>query len=108
MTLAPGAWSSQRHHHSHEDEIVFIVSGHPTLYEGDEGMSLSPGDVTTHPMGNGIGHQMRNETEQDVVYLVVGGRNPETDNCVYPDIDLALPANGSRQRVFQHKDGTAY
>ncbi|GGX73398.1 transcriptional regulator [Litorimonas cladophorae] len=108
MTLSPGAWSSQRHHHSTEDEIVMIISGHPTLYESSTGVPLSPGDVTVHPMGNGIGHHMKNETDADVIYLVVGGRNPETDSAVYPDIDLDLPANGTPDRIYQHKDGTPY
>ena len=26
-TLQPGAWSSQRHWHTHDDEFVFVVSG---------------------------------------------------------------------------------
>ena len=108
ITLAPGAWSSQRHHHSHEDEIVYIISGHPTLFEGGDPVPLSPGDVTAHPMGDGIGHHMKNETEEDVLFLVIGGRNPETDSGVYPDIDLDLPANGTPSRVFQRKDGTPY
>ena len=108
ITLSPGAWSSQRHHHSAEDEIVFIVAGRPTLYEGGEGVPLAPGDVTAHPMGDGIGHHMKNETDQDVTYLVIGGRNPEADHCVYPDIDLDLPANGTAQRAYHRKDGTPY
>lgn len=108
MTLSPGSWSSQRHHHSAEDELVFIVSGSPTLYEGGEPIPLSPGDVTTHPMGDDIGHHMKNETNADVIYLVIGGRNPETDSAVYPDIDLDLPANGTRNRVYQRKNGTPY
>ena len=108
ITLPPGAWSSQRHHHSAEDEIVYIISGHPTLYEGGEPIALSPGDVTVHPMGDGIGHHMKNESDKDVVFLVVGGRNPETDSCVYPDVDLDLPANGTPSRPYQRKDGTPY
>jgi len=108
ITLAPGAWSSQRHHHSHEDEIVFIVSGHPTLYEGGAGTPLAPGDVTVHPMGAGTAHHMRNETDQDVTYLVIGGNNPHSDSVIYPDIDLDLPANGTAERIYQRKDGTLY
>lgn len=108
MTLAPGSWSSQRHHHSHEDEIVYIISGRPTLYEGDEATTLSPGDITVHPMNDGIGHHIKNETDEPVTYFVVGGRNPASDNVVYPDIDLALPANGTTARVFQTKSGTPY
>ncbi len=108
MTLSPGAWSSQRHHHSQEDEMVYIVVGNPTLYESAVGVVLSPGDVTTHPMGDGIGHHMKNETDREVVYLVIGGRNPETDHVVYPDIDLDLPANGTANRRYQRKDGSTY
>jgi len=108
ITIAPGAWSSQRHHHSGEDELVMIMAGHPTLYESGEGIRLSPGDVTVHPMGDGIGHHMKNETDEDVIFLVIGGRNPETDHATYPDIDLDLAANGTPERVYQHKDGRPY
>ena len=108
ITLAPGACSSQRHHHSHEDEIVFIVSGEPTLYEGGAGIPLAPGDVTVHPMGDGIAHHMKNETDKDVTYLVIGGRNPQNDSVVYPDIDLALPSNGTVDRAYHRNDGTPY
>ena len=108
ITLSPGTWSSQRHHHSHEDEIIYIISGHPTLHEGGEGIPLSPGDITVHPIGDGIGHHMKNETDHDVVYIVVGGRNPETDHAVYPDIDLDLAANGTPNRAYTRKDGTPY
>ena len=29
VTLPPGAWSSQRHWHSHEDEFVYVLEGEP-------------------------------------------------------------------------------
>jgi uncharacterized cupin superfamily protein len=29
--LAPGAWSSQRHWHSHEDEFVYVLEGEVVL-----------------------------------------------------------------------------
>ena len=30
-TMEPGAWSSQRHWHSHEDEFVWVLDGELTL-----------------------------------------------------------------------------
>lgn len=108
ITLLPGAWSSQRHHHSGEDELIYIVSGQPTLYEGGEGVQLKAGDVTTHPKGDGIGHHMKNETSDPVMFLVIGTRAPERDHCVYPDINLDLPANGTAQRPYLRKDGIPY
>jgi len=34
ITLPPNSWSSQRHWHSAEDELVMILDGHPTLIDG--------------------------------------------------------------------------
>ena len=39
--------------------------------------------------------QRHHHSHEDVVFLVIGGRNPETDHAAYPDIDLDLPANGT-------------
>jgi uncharacterized cupin superfamily protein len=32
--LPPGAWSSQRHWHSHEEEFVYVLAGELTLVTG--------------------------------------------------------------------------
>src|SRR5437868_5547788 len=42
LHLPPGAWSSQRHWHSAEDEFVWVVSGEVTLVT-DEGEQILPG-----------------------------------------------------------------
>ena len=42
VTLPPGCWASQRHHHSAEDEFVYILSGKPTLIDDDGETPLSP------------------------------------------------------------------
>lgn len=108
VTLPPGSWSSQRHWHSHEDELVYIISGHPTLVDNDGPQHLSPGDVTTHPGGYANGHHMKNETEADVVFLVVGTRAAYLDHCHYPEIDLDLPMTGKEDRTFLRKDGSGF
>jgi len=59
-------------------------------------------------MGDEIGHHMKNETDQEVSFLIIGGRHPEADHCAYPDIDLDLPANGTPQRDYRRKDGALY
>ncbi len=108
LTLAPGAWSSQRHYHTAEDEFVYIVSGHPTFIDDHGRQTLKPGACTAHPAGDGNAHHMINETDTDVVYLVVGSRTPERDSGVYPDVDLAIPANGTPNRVYVNKKGEPY
>ena len=108
VTLHPGTWSSQRHWHSHEDELVYIISGNPTFVDDQGEQVLAPGDVTTHPGGDGNGHHMKNETDEDVVFLVVGTRAAHLDHCRYSDIDLDLPMNGSDNRIFTRKDGSSF
>jgi len=103
VTLAPGAWASQRHHHSAEDELVYILSGHPSFIDDDGERLLNPGDVTAHPAGDGNGHHMINRSDALVTFLVIGTRNPQQDHCCYPDINLDLPSNGTPQRVYQTK-----
>ncbi|WP_371396286.1 cupin domain-containing protein [Fretibacter rubidus] len=104
VTLPPGCWSSQRHHHSAEDEFVYILTGHPTFIDDDGETQLSPGDTTCHPAGDGNAHHMINRTEADVTFIAVGSRRPEVDHCRYPDVNLDLPANGTPKRVFGGKD----
>ncbi len=108
ITLPPGAWSSQRHWHSAEDEMVMILEGHPILIDDHGQTELSPGDITTHPAGDGNGHHMQNLTNEDVRFLIIGSRNPGSDHAHYPDIDLDLPANGTAKRVYRRKDGAPY
>jgi len=106
VTLPPGSWSSQRHWHSHEDELIYIVSGHPTFIDDEGPQTLTPGDFTAHPGGDGNGHHMKNETDEDVMFLVIGARAPDKDHCRYPDVDMDLPCNGTDERVFVRKDGS--
>ena len=108
ITLPPGEWSSQRHWHTHEDELVYIMSGTPTLIDDNGEQLLTPGDFTAHPAGHANGHHMINRTDKDVVFLIIGTRNPCEDNVHYPDIDLAIPANSTPNRAFTRKDGTPY
>ncbi len=108
VTLPPGCWASQRHHHSAEDEFVYIVSGHPTLIDDEGETSLKPGDSCAHPAGDNNAHHLINTTDKEVTFLIVGTRNPENDHCQYPDVDLDLPANGTALRQSYSKNGTLY
>ena len=108
ITLPPGSWSSQRHWHSAEDEFIMILEGHPTFIDDHGETELAPGDITAHPANDGNGHHMQNRAEKEVCFLIIGTRNPKADSGHYPDIDLAIPANGTPDRIFTRKDGSPY
>lgn len=102
MTLPPGGWSSQRHWHSHEDELVYVLSGELTLIEDQGRTTLRAGDCAAFPKGTGNGHHLVNESAAVATYLEVGSRHPD-DLTTCSDIDL-MSANADGR--FVRKDGT--
>lgn len=104
MRLPPGAWSSQRHWHSHEDEFVFVLEGELTLVEDGGETLLRAGDCAAFPKNSGNGHHMINRSDATAVYLEVGSRSPD-DLTTCSDIDMMSPATDGR---FLHKDGAPY
>jgi uncharacterized cupin superfamily protein len=104
IELQPGAASSQRHWHSHEDEFVMVVSGELTLVT-DEGETLMrAGDCAAFPAGRPNGHHLINRGWGNALFLCVGSRIPE-DRALYPDIDLV---HDSKTNSYSHRDGTPY
>ena len=88
VTLIPGGWSSQRHWHSSEDEMIIMVSGSAVLVEDGSETVLRPGDIATFKAGTPNGHHLQNRGAEPAVFLAIGTDNPGTDECHYPDIDM--------------------
>ena len=106
VTLPPGAWSSQRHWHSHEDEFCWVLEGEVVLVTDAGEETLRRGDCAGFKAGDRDGHHFQNRSDADVVMLVVGSRSDE-DFGEYPDIDLKFVAGRySGGGGFQRKDGT--
>ena len=104
LRLPPGAWSSQRHWHTAEDEFVWVVEGDVVLVTDAGEQTLKAGDCAGFPAGEPNGHHLQNRSIRDVVVLEVGSRRPKEDGCDYPDIDLVIPPGGD----FSHRDGRPY
>ena len=108
VRLAPGAWSSQRHWHTHEDEFVYLLEGEAMLVTDDGETPMRPGDCAGFPAGEPNGHTLQNRSQADCVFLVIGSRSDE-DGAHYPDIDLeAKPGRYSSPGLFTRKDGRPY
>lgn len=113
--LEPGAASSLRHCHSHQDEFVFVLEGRPTLVTNRGECVLEPGSCVGFKAGDKNAHQLVNRSPSRVVVLEVGDRSAG-DVAEYPDDDIAMErapgelardASGPRVR-FVHKDGSPY
>jgi uncharacterized cupin superfamily protein len=102
--LPPGAWSSQRHWHSAEDEFVWVLEGELVLVSDKGEEILRAGDCAAFKAGDADGHHLQNRSEHAAVILEMGSRRPEQDTCTYSDIDLIW----SQSAGDTHKDGTPY
>ena len=49
VTLPPGSWSSQRHWHSVEDELIYVLEGEPVLVTDAGRTPLKPGMCAGFP-----------------------------------------------------------
>ena len=105
LRLPAGAWSSQRHWHTAEDEFVWVVEGEVVLVEEDGDTLLVAGDCAGFRAGVANGHKIENRSDREAVLLEVGSRRPADDACDYPDIDMILPKGADR---YFHRHGTPY
>jgi len=105
--LAPGAISALLHHHTRQDEFIYIVSGAPSLVLDEHEYPLRPGDCCGFKAGTAIGHQLVNRSAGPVLYLEIGDRTPG-DYATYPKDDLQFTQIEGGAWILTHKDGTPY
>lgn len=103
VTLKPGAYSSQRHWHAEEDELVVMLTGEAVLIEDEGETPVGPGDVLVWPAGVRNGHRLHNRGDTDCVFVAIGAGDRSKDRGEYPDIDLVFGPEG-----YARKDGTPY
>lgn len=105
LRLAPGAWSSQRHWHTVEDEFVHVLEGEVVLVTNEGEEVLRAGDSAGFRGGVENGHHLQNRSAHDAVVLEVGSRRIDEDEAWYPDIDLhALKGRAG----YARRDGRPY
>ena len=103
VMLKPGAWSSQRHWHVEEDELLIMLSGEVVLVEDEGETVLRAGDIAAWPKGIRNGHHLQNRSDADCSFVAISAGDSARDRGEYPDIDLKFEGDG-----YFHKDGTPY
>jgi uncharacterized cupin superfamily protein len=106
-SLPPGKESSMRHHHTHEDEFVFVVEGEVVLRTDEGEQTLTAGTCAGFPAGTPNGHALVNRSARLARYLEISNRDP-ADTAIYPDVDLAYRRDETGRHVFSRKDGSRY
>jgi uncharacterized cupin superfamily protein len=102
VRLDPGAWSSQRHWHHGEDELVIMLEGEAVLVEDGGETVLRAGDVCTWAAGAANGHCIQNRGHAPCRFLAVSAGDADAGG-EYSDIDMVFGPAG-----YTRKDGTPY
>ena len=103
VVLEPGAYSSQRHWHGGQDELVVMLQGEAVLIEDAGEVPVRPGDILAWPAGEENGHRLHNRSDKPCVFIAISGGDRDADSGEYPDIDMKFTPEG-----YFRKDGTPY
>lgn len=102
VVLEPDAWSSQRHWHAAEDELVVMLSGEAVLVEDGGETLLRAGDIASFAAGVRDGHHLQNRSADRCVFIAISA-GPRDIGGEYSDIDMVFSQDG-----YFHKNGTPY
>lgn len=102
--LDPGTRSWPYHYHTANEEAVFVLSGSGTLRGADGERDLRSGDFVTLPADESGGHQIVNDGDEPLRYLMVSTM-VEPDVTVYPEMEkfgvyAGSPPGGREERSF--------
>ena len=103
VTLKPGSYSSQRHWHEGQDELVVMLEGEAVLIEDEGETVVGPGDVLAFPAGERNGHRLHNRGEAPCVFVAISAGDRAQDHGSYSDIDMVFGPDG-----YSKRDGTPY
>jgi uncharacterized cupin superfamily protein len=108
LRLPPGCWSSQRHWHEHEDELVFVVLGEVVLVTDGGEETLRAGDAAAFRAGVVDAHHLQNRSESEALVLEIGSRAAR-EAIHYAEADLMLVRTEEGGGTgFTHRDGSPY
>ena len=91
-TLPPGSFSSIKHWHENEDEMIYVLDGELLLHEGDDVSTIRAGEAATFKAGVPLAHCLENASDATAKVLVIGTRL-EGDVVTFPDHDRKLTSH---------------
>ncbi len=85
--LAPGKAFSPLHWHVRAEEFFYVVEGRPSIRTTRGMIHCRPGDFIAFPTGERGAHQLRNDSSESCLVLLVGMEEEAVDleACFYPD-----------------------
>lgn len=95
--LDPGAAASPLHFHHRNEELLFVMTGTPTLRSADDERQLTAGEVVSFSAGRGGTHQVVNRSDDPVRVLICSTNDlPEIAEQVETGLLVLLTGEGGR------------
>lgn len=83
--LPSGTRSAFPHAHTHEEEFVYVIQGHPTVWLDGFTKTIGPDEFAAYPSNTGLAHALINDTDKEVIYLCIGETQEfPTEKISYP------------------------
>jgi len=71
FAVPPGGTTFPLHAHLHNEELLVVVAGAPTLRTLEGARTLAPGEVVAFRAGRAGAHELRNDSPEPVSLLIV-------------------------------------
>jgi len=101
-TIPPGKESFVYHSHQFEEEWIYVLSGKGIAEIDGNEYEVEQGDFLGFPTP-GVAHNMRNDGNEDLVYLV-GGEAKEFEVAEYPKLGRKMIRTGKKVEVLDISD----
>ena len=103
--LDPGKRSWPYHYHTANEEAIYVLAGTGTLRGEDGEHDLTAGEFVALPADESGGHQIVNDGEEVLRYLMVSTMD-EPDVTIYPEMEkfgvyVGSPPGGREERTFE-------
>jgi len=89
QTVRPGHFSSRRHRHVFQEELLIVMAGSGTLLHGDERVPVATGDAVSYLADDPDAHAFENTGTEPLVIWAFGNRFRH-EVCEYPDQGVAF------------------
>jgi uncharacterized cupin superfamily protein len=112
FAIPPGEAAYPYHFHLGEHELLFVLSGRPSLRTPSGWRDLEEGEVVAFGLGEEGAHQLVNRTPEEIRVLAIStGGAP--DIVLYPDSGKVgaferLPEGGGLHALFRSDDAVDY
>lgn len=102
--IPPGKAFCPLHWHVQSEEFFYVIQGQPSIRMLQGTLQCRPGDFIAFPTGERGAHQLRNDSSEPCLVLLVGMEEEALglEACFYPDSDkLLLATRAGRLRTVR-------